>query len=53
MDRTLTRIGISVTWLYLMAVVVLGWSKWNGLLNMELNEIGDFLAGAVGPLALL
>lgn len=53
MDKTLTRIGISVTLLYLAAVVVLGWSKWNGFLNMELNEIGDFLAGAVGPLALL
>lgn len=53
MDKNLTRIGILVTLLYLAAVVVLGWSKWDGFLDMELNEVGDFLAGVVGPLALL
>lgn len=53
MDKKLTRIGISITLFYLAAVAVLGWSNWESFFTMELNAIGDFLAGVVGPLALL
>lgn len=53
MSKKLTWVGISITLFYLAAVVVLGWAKWGSFFGMELNAIGDFLAGVVGPLALL
>jgi len=53
MNKKLTRIGIGVTAIYLVAVVLLGWGQWDEFSCMKPNEVGDFLAGVVGPLALL
>ncbi|CAB3857301.1 hypothetical protein LMG3410_02095 [Achromobacter aegrifaciens] len=53
MNKKLTRIGIGVTAIYLIAVVLLGWGQWDEFSGMKPNEVGDFLAGVVGPLALL
>lgn len=46
-------IGRVVTGLYLVAVCVLVFLKRDTLPSMGLNEIGDFLAGAFGPVAFL
>lgn len=53
MSKMLTWIGVAGTVLYLMVATVLGWGAWDKLWGMEPNEVGDFLAGVVGPLALL
>lgn len=53
MTKKLTWIGIAITVAYLTAAVLLGWGKWDQFSEMKPNEIGDFLAGVVGPLALL
>lgn len=53
MSKKLTRIGIAITVAYLFAAVLLGWGEWDEFSGMEPNEVGDFLAGVVGPLALL
>lgn len=53
MSKKLTRIGIGITAIYLIATVLLGWGQWDKFSGMEPNEVGDFLAGVVGPLALL
>ncbi|WP_348995671.1 hypothetical protein ABFG95_06935 [Achromobacter sp. HNDS-1] len=52
MNKRLTWIGVSITALYLVAVFLLGRTKWDSLIGMGLNEVGDFLAGVAGPLAL-
>ncbi len=53
MSKKLTLIGIAITLVYLLAAVLLGWGQWDKFSNMKPNEVGDFLAGIVGPLALL
>ena len=53
MSKKLTWIGIAITAVYLIAAVVLGWGEWDKFSGMKPNEVGDFLAGVVGPLALL
>ena len=46
-------VGWIVTGIYLIGVVVLIYWKRDTLPSLGLNEIGDFLAGAFGPLAFL
>lgn len=53
MSKKLTMIGIGITAVYLIAVGLLGWGEWDKFSGMEPNQVGDFLAGVVGPLALL
>lgn len=53
MSKKLTLIGVAITLLYLIAAVLLGWGQWDKFSGMKPNEVGDFLAGVVGPLALL
>jgi hypothetical protein len=53
MSRLLAVIGISITLIY---SALLGWlvkSKWKAFQALELNTLGDFCAGAFGPLAIL
>ncbi len=53
MNKKLTWIGIGITVSYLIATAFLGWGQWEKFSEMKPNEVGDFLAGVVGPLALL
>lgn len=53
MSKNLTWIGIAITAAYLVAAALLGWGEWDKFSEMKPNEVGDFLAGVVGPLALL
>ncbi|UXY55354.1 hypothetical protein [Pseudomonas tohonis] len=53
MDRKLSKIGVVVTTLYMVLVVLLVSWKASSLPEMPLNEIGDFLAGVFGPVAIL
>lgn len=53
MSRKLTWIGIVITAAYLIAAALLSWGRWDQFSAMKPNEVGDFLAGVVGPLALL
>jgi len=53
MDRRRTLIGVVVSLIYLGAVVALSWSDRAALFKMAPNEVGDFLAGIFGPLAVL
>jgi hypothetical protein len=53
MNKKLTWIGIAITAAYLVAAALLGWGEWDKFSGMDPNEVGDFLAGVVGPLALL
>lgn len=53
MSKKLTGIGIAITVAYLIAAALLGWGQWDQFSAMKPNEVGDFLAGVVGPLALL
>lgn len=55
-DSKLARVGLRGTCLYLIFLLggvptglIMGWLSWKSL---ELNELGDFLAGAFGPLAI-
>lgn len=53
MSKKLTGIGVAITLAYLIAAALLGWGEWDEFSGMRPNEVGDFLAGVVGPLALL
>ncbi|CAB5512029.1 hypothetical protein LMG26857_01318 [Achromobacter anxifer] len=53
MSKKLTLIGIVITLVYLITAALLGWGQWDKFSEMKPNEVGDFLAGVVGPLALL
>lgn len=53
MNKKLTWIGCAISVLYLIAAVALGWGKWDEIAGLKPNEVGDFLAGVAGPLALL
>jgi hypothetical protein len=45
-------LGIIVTIAYTIFVLYFQWNKLAGLGDLELNNFGDFLAGAFGPLAI-
>jgi hypothetical protein len=50
------RLGIAGTALSLVYLIGLTWllaGRWGALHSLPLNELGDFLAGAFGPLAIL
>lgn len=53
MSRFLTFIGLLATAGYLWLVYWLAGTRLGALKTMELNAVGDFLAGAFGPLAIL
>lgn len=53
MNRALPRIGLALTVIYGLVVVWLTWGRLCLLLTMDLNELGDFLAGVFGPLTIL
>ncbi|SDZ27938.1 hypothetical protein [Pseudomonas sp. NFIX28] len=53
MGRMLALIGVVFTILYVVFVWWLVGDRLQTLQGMELNEVGDFLAGAFGPLAIL
>lgn len=53
MRKHLGAIGGALTVIYLTIMVVLVWNRAGTLLTMPLNEVGDFLAGAFGPVAFL
>lgn len=53
MGRQLGLIGGLTTFLYIVLLGLLIWCRLDQLLVMPLNEIGDFLAGAFGPIAFL
>lgn len=53
MGRRLGLIGGIVTLLYLAGLTWLLWGRLGNLSTMGLNEVGDFLAGAFGPVAFL
>lgn len=53
MSRFLSVLGGVITTLYLLAIWLLIGNKLAGLGGLELNEIGDFLAGVFGPIAIL
>ncbi|MFF7863436.1 hypothetical protein [Pseudomonas monteilii] len=49
----LGKVGSAMTYAYLVVIVAMIWGRSGQLLNMPLNEVGDFLAGAFGPVAFL
>lgn len=51
--KYLTEIGGAVTAIYLAGATALIWGRVGSLGSMPLNEVGDFLAGAFGPVAFL
>ncbi|NWC24102.1 hypothetical protein HX787_27475 [Pseudomonas tolaasii] len=53
MGRVLAIVGIVVTVVYLVFVWWLVGERIQSLQTMALNEVGDFLAGVFGPLAIL
>lgn len=52
-SKVITVLGLLATMMYLVALRWLVDSRWGTLRTLPLNEIGDFLAGAFGPLAIL
>lgn len=53
MHKHLGLIGAIITAAYVVTVLMVTWYKLPTLPGMELNEVGDFLAGVFGPLAIL
>lgn len=49
----MVELGGAATLTYLIILVALTWGRAGALLTMPLNEVGDFLAGAFGPVAFL
>lgn len=47
----MTEMGGAVTLVYLVGITALTWGRIGTLGSMPLNEVGDFLAGAFGPVA--
>jgi len=52
MNKHLAKIGIAITVLYTGLLLLLVHDRLTSLQTMFLNEVGDFLAGAFGPLAI-
>lgn len=46
------KIGIGVTVAYLLALLTQIWYRLPSFYGLELNEVGDFLAGVLGPLSI-
>ncbi|WP_141243352.1 hypothetical protein [Bordetella genomosp. 1] len=53
LGRKRTIVGVVITVVYLVVGLWLGWEQRASLLEMKPNEVGDFLAGLTGPIALL
>lgn len=53
MSKRLGLVGALVTLIYLGALAFLTLERWPKLLTMDLNAVGDFLAGAFGPIAIV
>lgn len=53
MDKKLSLIGIVSTVVYLISFYLLISNRINNIQTLSLNELGDFFAGAFGPLAIL
>ncbi|MFN8953702.1 MAG: hypothetical protein ACK5V9_01705, partial [Burkholderiales bacterium] len=53
MSRLLTTIGLLATALYTLAIFLLVQDRLPNLKALDLNLVGDFLAGVFGPVALL
>lgn len=53
MSKKLGWFGGAITLVYLAILGLLVWGRLPQLFDMELNAVGDFLAGAFGPLAIL
>lgn len=53
MNRQLSTIGIIITIIYLIALFILVQNRIDNIWTLSLNELGDFFAGAFGPLAIL
>lgn len=49
----MVEIGVALTLVYLVGIAALTWGRISTLAAMPLNEIGDFFAGAFGPVAFL
>ncbi|BBU44954.1 hypothetical protein PPTS312_28690 [Pseudomonas putida] len=49
----MVEIGGALTLVYLVGITALTWGRIGTLGDMPLNEVGDFLAGAFGPVAFL
>lgn len=49
----IVEIGGGATLIYLVGITALTWGRIGTLGDMPLNEVGDFLAGAFGPVAFL
>lgn len=53
MSKKIGWFGAAATAIYLVILGLLVWERLPKLLDMDLNAVGDFLAGAFGPLAIL
>ena len=51
--RSLTKLGLFLTAVWLSLFIVLVFLNYDDTTKMSLNELGDFLAGASAPMALL
>lgn len=50
--KAITLVGSIATAIWLLLIAVYVWAKWSCFLTMDPNSLGDFVAGAFGPLAL-
>lgn len=53
MNKRLGLVGTVVTLVYLGVLTLLTHERWPKLSTMDLNAVGDFLAGAFGPIAIV
>ncbi|ARC91923.1 TPA: hypothetical protein NJ528_004504 [Vibrio parahaemolyticus] len=53
MSKNLTIIGFVLTGSYIVGLALLLYGRFEQMSSMQLNEIGDFLAGIFGPVAFL
>jgi len=51
--KRLTVLGLGITAAWIVAFGAIVWFKWPVPTTMDLNELGDFFAGATAPLALI
>ena len=49
----LSLVGVVLSSMYIFGIVAVFWSDLNQLRDLELNQVGDFFAGIIGPVALL
>lgn len=50
--KIITLVGVIATAIWLVLIAAYVWAKWPCFVTMEPNSLGDFVAGAFGPLAL-